>query len=211
MSIRAPSANLAPPTYETLQAGSPLHRVHLTAYGGTSFNPCAGQPTRFAPIVDANGSCVPSLYAGSSLDSVIYETIFHDVPARAAFKTVRRQEVLIRSHAELQTGRRFTLVSLRQPDLKRWRIGRSQLIASGPKLYPKTARWAEAIHHRFPKADGLVWTSNQCDPDSAYLFFGDRVAPADFVLAASRNGATDKSFLADVRQAGRRAGIVITI
>ena len=80
-----------------------------------------------------------------------------------------------------------------------------------PTLYLDTARWAEAIHHQCPEVEGLLWTSNKCDPDTAYLFFGDRVAATDFDIVAVRDGAADLPFLADVRKAGRRSGITITV
>ena len=61
------------------------------------------------------------------------------------------------------------------------------------------------------RAETLVWTSNRCDPDSAWLFFGDRVRPGDFRIVAARDGRRAPSFLFDVREAGRRAGITIVI
>ena len=56
-----------------------------------------------------------------------------------------------------------------------------------------------------------MWTSNRCDPDSAWLFFGDRVRPGDFQIVAARDGRRGPSFLFDVRKAGQRAGITIVI
>lgn len=211
MSIKAPPVPLHTPNFKVLKRGTVLHRVHLTRFAGNAFNPCAGGQTRFAPIADAGGQCVPSLYAGSSLNSAIYETIFHDVPAKAAFKTVRRQDVHRRSHTELILQADLNMVSLRAVDLRKWRIKRQELIGSSAKLYGQTARWAEAIHHAFSRADGLVWTSNQCDPDSAYLFFGDRVKAGSFTITGMRDGLTDKSFQSDVRAAGQLGGITLTI
>ena len=211
MAIPTPAAALAAANYFSLRCGTIIHRIHLTTYGATSFNPCAGQATRFAPIHNVNGACVPSVYAGSSLDAAIYETIFHDVPAKATVKTVPKQNVVIRSHAELQVVRQLNLVQLRNPDLLQWHIRRKQLIGSSAKRYAQTAPWAEAIHHQFPKAEGLIWTSNQCDPDDAYIFFGDRVTSTDFKLTRGRNGAKDSSFLADVRSSGQRSNITITL
>lgn len=180
-------------------------------FSGNGFNPCQGSPTRFAPISDKNGDCVPSLYAGSTFDCACYETVFHDVPPSAKLKTVPKQNVTTRSHTTLKPGRSLTLANLRAVDLKKWSISRQGLIASSPKLYLQTARWAEHIHRQFPTVDGLCWTSNQCDPDTAYLFFGDRVSEADLVVVTTRDGLHDPSFLADVRSAGLRGGIRITI
>lgn len=211
MSIKAPPVPLTLPNIGVLKKGTIVHRVHQTQFTADAFNPCAGGQTRFAPINNVQRQCVPSLYAGSTLNSAIYETIFHDVPAKAVLKTVRRNEVYIRSHAELSLKKSLNMVSLRAVDLKKWGITRQQLIGSSAKLYGQTAQWAQAIHHAFPKAHGLLWTSNQCDPDTAYLFFGDRVQSTDFTITASRSGLTDKTFLSDVRAAGRLGGITITI
>ncbi len=211
MAIRKPPARLADPAIITLPAGTLLERVHDRNHAANSFNPCQGAPTRFAPVHDTQGDCVPSLYAAGTLDAAIYETIFHDVPVTAKRKTVPRTLIQSRAHGRLQVLRNLRLVSLRGPDLRRWRISRNSLITTSPKLYRDTARWAEAIHHRFPDVEGLLWTSNQCDPDTAYLFFGDRVAPRDFDILEARDGMVDESFLSDVRLAGRRSGITIAV
>ena len=211
MSIRKPPATLAEPNVVTLNAGALVHRVHDRNYGANAFNPCKGSPTRFAPVYDEEGECVPSLYAAETLEAAIHETIFHDVPVKAKSKTVPRTLVQSRAHARLEVLRDLRLVSLRGPDLRRWRIGRNSLIATSPKLYSETARWASAIHQQFPDAQGLLWTSNQCDPDTAYLFFGNRVAPEDFRTLYARDGLVDPTLLSDVRQAGLRCRITITV
>lgn len=193
------------------QAGTRLHRVHAWNRLSNEFNPCRGNPTRFAPILDARGRCVPSLYAGSTFIAAAYETIFHDVPAKAKRKSVLSSRVMDCVHGTLELRCDIRLASLREPDLSKWHISRNSLIGSSPKLYPRTAAWAKAVHDQFPEVQGLVWTSNQCDPDDACLFFGDRVRTLDFRVVARRDGRREPLFLADVRRAGRRAGITIVI
>ena len=100
---------------------------------------------------------------------------------------------------------------LRAVPLGKWGISRRDLISSSPALYGQTVLWAAAIHSDLPDADGLVWTSNQCDPDDACLFFGDRVQESDFSANRSRDGGSDKSFVTDVRNEGRLRGITLTI
>ncbi len=154
---------------------------------------------------------MPSLYASATLRAAIHETIFHDIPANARTKTVRLNEVQSRTHSELLTNRDLRLVELRNVTLGKWGISRRDLISSSPSAYGETVLWAEAVHHDIPDADGLVWTSNQCDPDDACLFFGDRVRESDFTAVRSRDGATVKSFVKDARDEGRRRGITLTI
>ncbi len=211
MTIKSPPSPLPQPIIEVLSKGATIHRVFRSAYSSNQFNPCLTGQTRFAPISDSHGNCVPSLYAGSSFESAVFETIFHDIPSTTNFKIIGRNEIEMRSHSELITTKKLKLVSLRAPGLIIWGIKRGNLVGTSPKLYNQTAKWAEAIHHEYPSVQGLVWTSNQCDPDSAYLFFGDRVQPADFSVSINRNGLNDKSFLSDVRRTGRKSQIVIVI
>ena len=209
--LPSPPAVLAKPDLTVLEAGALLHRVHDRGLPPNAFNPCRGGPTRFAPIRDSDGRCVPSLYAGRTLVSAIYETVFHDVPAAAARKTVPRYQIDRRSHGTLQLRRAVGLANLRAADLRKWNVTRADLVASPPTCYGRTAEWARAIHCQFPDVEGLIWTSNQCDPDDVLILFGDRVSEADLEIAAVRDGVSDASFLEDVRVAGERAGIRITV
>ncbi|OED44207.1 hypothetical protein AB833_02290 [Chromatiales bacterium (ex Bugula neritina AB1)] len=188
-----------------------LHRVHRSDFSYAQFNPCLGGSTRFAPIQDTSGNCVHSLYAGATLRAAIHETIFHDIPANADRKSVPRQSITDRSHSVLKIERKLKLVELRSVTLSPWGLSRNELISSSPRHYAQTALWAQAIHHCDAAADGLVWTSNQCDPDDAYLFFGDRVSSADFSLVMSRDGATNILFLEDVVHEGWERGVVVTV
>ena len=124
---------------------------------------------------------------------------------------MRLGEVFIRTHSVLRTNRDLQLVELRNVTLGAWGISRRELIMSSPALYGQTVLWAKAIHRDIPDADGLVWTSNQCDPDDVCLFFGDRVAESDFTAVLARDGATDNSFLEDVLVEGRLRGITLTV
>ena len=211
MTILSPSRNLAAPGLVTLEAGTRLHRIHNWQRRASTFNPCQGGPTRFAPITGEDGQCVPSLYMGSTFDSVAYETLFHEIPVRTKGRTLPAGTLSDRAHTMLDTDRDITLAALRAPELARWHISRTALIESSPKLYRETAAWAKAIHDQFPHVEGLVWTSHRCDPDDAYLFFGDRVRDVDFRIVATRNCQSDSSFLTDVREAAWRSGISVTI
>ena len=92
----------------------------------------------------------------------------------------------------------------------KWEILRDQLLGSLPTQYDRTVKWAEAIHAQFSDVEGLIWTSNKYDEESALLLFGDRVSEMDIQVVAVRKGS-DFSFLHDVREAGRRAAILISI
>ena len=211
MSIRKPPSLLVNPQYIDLPSGTVLHRVHKSTFSTSEFNPGRGSPTRFASFADDTGTTVPSLYAASTVRAAIHETISCDIPASARLRTVLKQNVLIRTHSEIKTVRRLKLVELRDVTLGNSGISRRELISSSSALYHQTVKWAHAIHRDVSDAEGLVWTSNQCDPDNADLSFGDRVDESDFAAMHLRDGALDKSFLNDVRSEGRLRGITLTV
>lgn len=210
-SLPPPPDNLREPNLEKLAAGTLLQRVHARQFAGSAFNPCQGGPTRFAPIRNRDGDCIPSLYASSTVESAIYETVFHDIPAAARRKTVPIDQITTRMHSTLRLRRGITLANLRAPDLRKWSLTPEGLLGSLPTTYQRTALWAKAIHDQFAGVEGLMWTSSQCDPDNAVLLFGDRVESADIEVVSIRDGRIDRSFWDDVRDAAQRGGIRITL
>ena len=206
--VPSPPTRLKEPNICVLADGTVVHRVHTPEFPGDAFNPCEGGPSRFAPIQNKRRECVPSLYAATSVEAAIYETLFHDIPLQARRKTIPRTKVEDRKHTTLQLRRNLRLVSLRAPALLKWKVA-SALVWGPPKQYGATALWAKAIHDQFHDVQGLIWTSRRYDPHSAMLFFGDRTAEADLQIVSVRDGG-DASFLRDVRKAGDQAGFVIT-
>ncbi|QKK26836.1 RES family NAD+ phosphorylase [Rhizobium hidalgonense] len=207
--VPPPPSTFASINVKTVAAGDTLHRTHATAFRAGEFNPCRGQPTRFAPFDDAAGLCVPSLYAATTREAAAFESIFHDIAPSARFKTVRLATVLARSTSRIRPKRDLRVVSLYAPDLKAWRISRVNLIETPKSTYRKTVLWASAIHNAYPDVDGLVWTSRQCDPNSCVIFFGDRVHEADFDVVDCIDVSSDPNLLLEIRGYGRRAGITI--
>jgi hypothetical protein len=63
-----------------------MHRVHDDVYLGDQFNPNSMGNARFSPIHDTDGAVIPTLYAGTTLDCALMETIFHDLPFKIGFK-----------------------------------------------------------------------------------------------------------------------------
>ena len=190
MTCRAP----VPPLdalFDHWPAGETIHVIHDTAFAPESFNPGANaagrlhKPTRFAPIRDAKGKVVPYLYGGSTLDCAIFETVFHDVPVDAADKFVDLDFFVQRGHGKLVPSRVLRLVDLTSEGLHRLRVPKEELITSPARDYLLTAKWAEALHHQFLDADGLVWMSRQRDRDRSVMLFGDRVKGA---LSGTRMG-----------------------
>jgi hypothetical protein len=124
---------------------------------------------------------VPYLYAASTLQCAIFETIFHDVDFRAENPSLRLAPFKDKAHCELTFHRLLRLAKLHGTGLKRIRAERVDLIESLPPCYEATASWAQAIHDKDLRIDGLVWRSRRLDDQDSYLLFGDRIASSDFI------------------------------
>lgn len=207
--MRRPDAALAAPGVRVWQAGEVWHRIHGATRAPTAFNPCLGRPTRFAPLRDATGACIPTLYAAASFDAACFETLFHDISDTGRFRTLPLAEVGRIDASRIAPRRDLRLAMLFAPELKRWRLARRSLIGSSAAHYGQTVLWAQAVHAQFPDLDGMIWTSSRCDPDLACLLFGDRVQVTDLTEIERRAGL-EPAVRADVRQAARRAAIVLT-
>ena len=199
-----PSINTQP-----VAKGATLHRTHGSSFRPAQFNPCKGQPTRFAPFADAAGVCVPTLYAATTREAAAFESIFHDIEPTAPFKTVRLDVVESRSVSRIAPTRNLLVAGLYAPDLKAWGLSRSELIETPKSTYGQTVLWAQAIHRARSDLDGLIWTSRQCDPDQCVILFEDRVSEADFEIHDCIDVSTDADLLLELRYFGRRAGITI--
>ena len=194
---------------QTVAKGTILHRMHGSSFRPAQFNPCKGQPTRFAPFLNAAGACVPTLYAATSREAAAFESIFHDIEPTALFKTVRLDVVESRSVSRITPKRDLLLAGLFAPDLKVWGLSRGELIETPKSTYGQTSLWAQAIHRARSDIDGLIWTSRQCDPDQCVILFEDRVGERDFEIHDCIDVTADVSLLLELRGFGQRAGITI--
>lgn len=170
----APGSKLAL-TIKQWPPGTVLHRVHLSRYGAVQFNPGVQGNARFSPIQNKQGQPIPTLYAGATLDCALMETVFHDVPFAPGFKSLDKRRLHEQMHASLKLAHPLQLVDLSSIALRKLGVRRNQLIDTEKAAYPHTRRWAEAIHHQCPTAQGLSWVSRQDDGARAFVLFGDRI------------------------------------
>lgn len=203
---------------KVLPAGTILHRIHAAVISGvsapsTAFNPGLGRPARFSPISNGKGNPIPTMYLAETFETAVFETIFHEVPVttNALLKTVKKQDIDDRAYSRLSLTMPVSVATLSAPDLKRWGVTRADLLESEAICYLDTARWAEAVWKTDPLAAGLEWTSKQADDGKAFMFFGDRVPAAALQLVDVVNVATSRSLLSEIRAAGKRAGIMISV
>jgi hypothetical protein len=124
---------------------------------------------------------IPTLYAGTTLDCALLETVFHDVPYAAGPKMhSKAKHVAGRSHSSLRFRRDLTLVDLPTISLRRLGISRPELIDADASRYDESRAWALALHEQYPAAPGLKWISRQDDAAAALVLFGDRVDGSAF-------------------------------
>jgi hypothetical protein len=160
--------------------GEPLHRIHRPALTAGSFNPCKGGPSRFAPLRQTSGVCVPTLYAGSDLTSALHESIFHDVPMRGA-KRIRDSRLDEFVYSILVPTADLRLADLTSAGLMKMDAPRS-LTECEPDGYPETVHWAQSIHRDHRALAGLLWVSRRYNEGRAMVLFGDRIAKGTLQL-----------------------------
>ncbi|WLG93854.1 RES family NAD+ phosphorylase [Pseudomonas sp. FP198] len=197
-------------TFTVIAKGDVLHRVHQDKYQPDQFNPGLHGNARFSPIQDDQGRAIPTLYGGTTADCALMETVFHDVPHTAGFKSFDKGKLTGQVHSTVQVSQPLHLVDLSSVPLRKLGITRKQLIDTEKDQYPATRKWAEAIHRQCPDAQGLSWVSRQDDSARAVVLFGDRIP--DGVLhpqGASRSLTGDSTVFDTVLNLAERIGVVI--
>lgn len=177
-----PHGNLRVLPVQTIDQGTLLHRVHRQQRAATAFNPGPQGNARFSPIQDAHGHPIPTWYGGITLQCALMESVFHDVPHTAGFKTFDKNKLTGQVYSVLQVEQPLQLVRLTSVALRCVGVTRKQIIDTEKDQYPATRAWAAAIHGQCPQAQGLYWTSRQDDTAPAVMLFGDRI-PAGTLVA----------------------------
>ena len=165
-----------------LPKGTVVHRFCSLARAPNAFNPCKGEPTRFAPLylqTPAGRVCIPTLYIGETYEAAAFETVFRNLPPKPLRRQVFDIDLVGRGHARLLVNRDLILGPFFHQSLARIGQTRQSMIDTDATCYGETVQWAAATHRSFPTLDGLVWTSHQHDRDFACMFFGDRVSERD--------------------------------
>ena len=163
--------------------GQEIHRVHDVAYLGNAFNLSRAGNARFSPINDASGAVIPTLYAGTTLDCALMETVFHDVPFKPGFKPISKSKMVSKVHTVLVPNSDLRLIDLSTIALRKLGIMRAHLIDTTKAHYPETRRWAEVLYTQYPDAQGLHWTSRQDDHAQAVVLFGSRVNSSHLIIS----------------------------
>lgn len=210
--IPIPPANLADLVKTTSwPAGVTMHRIHPDQFGATEFNPGRAGNARFSPIANKKGGSIPTIYAGSTLECVAMETLFHDVPFEPGLKTVAKRKLRRHNHSQIEASADLTLVDLSNTALRKLGIGRVDLIETDKDIYPQTRQWAVAIHAQCPDVQGLSWVSRQDDRARAVMLFGDRMLRDPLrTVAPSQDIVNDPATYAQLVDLADTIGVKIT-
>jgi hypothetical protein len=177
----------------TWGAGEIMYRVHNTVYAVDSFNPSPLGNARFSPIHDSAGEVIPTLYAATTPQGALMETVFHDVPYKPGFKRVSVSRLEGKLTSTLVFMPNFELIDLSKVGLRRLGVHPHDIVDTTKTHYPETRKWAEQLYTQYPQAQGLLWTSRQDDRAKAVVLFGTRIAttelrPADVSVPLTENG-----------------------
>lgn len=194
----------------TWPQGRVIHRIHLSLYHGSAFNPGVKGNARFSPIQNMAGASIPTLYGGTTFDCAAMETVFHGVPFAPGLKTFDKAKLAEQVYSRVTPQRDLVLADLSSTALRSLGLRRSELIDTEKDQYPGTRRWAEAIHAQCPAVEGLCWVSRQDDRAQAVVLFGDRLAATDLVVTSpSRSIPGDIDLYSDLLALAERIGVNI--
>jgi hypothetical protein len=190
--------------------GEVIHRVHRPQYQADQFNPGVHGNARFSPIQDSQGNAIPTMYGGTTMACALMETVFQDVPHTAGFKSFDKGKLADQVHSMVQLERPLLMIDLSSVALRKLGVSRKQLIDTEKNQYPATRRWAEAIYHQCPDAQGLCWVSRQDDSARAVILFGDRVPVGTLRPMTTSRSLTDDPIAYDtVLDLAERIGVNI--
>lgn len=175
-------------------AGALFYRAGSAAYPKGHI-PYRGGNARFSPLhaadpTDPSGTVqVPTLYGAMPpadhrrlwrYAGALSETVLHDVPTGGGGAV---------DYRNIEGTALFTVVPHRELNLadltsvglnKLTGVSNTDMIESGPLIYPVTQAWAQDIHAKH--FDGITWMSRQHNPSRALIVFGDRVLASDLEL-----------------------------
>lgn len=168
---------LASASFENWPAGTPLIRIHASSFHATQFNPCMGDPTRFAPV-RVKGTCVPTLYGAETLRAALAETVLHDLDVADPFASVPQWKLTDRCLSSVVATRPLKLIKLYRMELGKMGRKHAEHFAFDRAGYALCQTLAAELYQEHADADGLIWMSVRDDTKRACLLFEDRAGAA---------------------------------
>jgi hypothetical protein len=142
-----------------------------------AFNPSPAGDARFSPLV-IDGQVVPVLYAGTTVEVALMETLMRDLPSPSQdfIFTLPQASGPLRV-AQLHTAGALRLADLGTLGLRRLGLTRGEAIDCDSNGYPGTRALAAWLYRHRPEVQGLLWTSRQDDRAQAVVLFEPRLPP----------------------------------
>jgi hypothetical protein len=106
---------------------------------------------------------VPSLYAATTFDAAVYETIAHGADLRDPFRHVRREALDDRCHSEVVCAGELLLAPLFRPEVEALGHAHEALFAPRVSAYADCLALAARLHAELPRAQGSIWSSVRDD------------------------------------------------
>lgn len=173
----AERGDLSHVSYEYWPVTTPLIRIHASAFRATRFNPCRGDPTRFAPIW-VGEDCVPTLYGADTLRAALAETVLHDLDVADPFASIPEWKLTDRSLSMVLPTRPLKLIQLYRLELGKMGRDHAAHFAFDRGAYTLCQGLAAELYQMHLDADGLIWMSVRDDTRRACLLFEDRAGAA---------------------------------
>jgi hypothetical protein len=152
-----------------------LWRVYAPAHAPEGFNGTNKGNARFSPIEYA-GAIVPTLYAATTVQAALMETVLNDAPAPSAgFILTLDPSTEPRRLAQLRTAGPLQLADLSTVGLHRMGLTRSDVVDSDKQHCAVTRQLASWVYAQCPNVKGLIWTSRQDDSAQAVVLFAPRL------------------------------------
>jgi RES domain len=133
-------------------AGEIMYRIHDTVYKVESFNPSRQRNARFSPIRASAGEVIPTLYAATTPQGALMQTVFHDVPYKPGFKRISIERVKDKLSSSLVFLADLQLIDLGKVGLRRISIHPHEPIDTTEAHYPETRKWAELLYDAYTSA-----------------------------------------------------------
>ena len=188
-----------------------LWRVYPRRYGVDGFNGTRLGNARFSPL-EVAGAIVPTLYAGSTLDVALMETVWHDAPTPShGFHLVLKEATEPRRVGSLKPSAALHLVDLTTVGLRRLGLARCDVIDSDQVDYPITRQLSAWLYENKPDAQGICWISRQDDEGRAVVLFEPRLGSVKLVVDTEDEVFTDGPHLDALLTLAERMGASVIV
>lgn len=188
-----------------------LWRLYPRRYGVDGFNGTALGSARFSPL-EVAGAIVPTVYAGSTLDVALMETVWHDAPIPShGFHLVLKEAAEPRRVGSFKPSAALRLIDLTTVGLRRLGLTSSDVIDANQVDYPITRQLGSWLYENRPDAQGICWISRQNDEGRALVLFEPRLGSVKLAVHTEDEPFTDGPHLDALLTLAERMGASVIV